>query len=163
MKSFYSCLDVGCSKLVTQQLQHLANNAMAKDLGGSVVFYTAEDPVTMGRQAVIHSKIMEDDRIDGVIFFRMAQFCYDGAFNFAFLRELIGRGLEVHFTREKISIRTAEDLTERFEMLTMFEYGNSPRLSALDDTLRDMGVVDRAGGGWGVVPQADRDVLVEQT
>ena len=49
----------------------------------------------------------------------MAQFCYDGAFNFSFLREMIDRGIEVHFTREKISIRTPEDLAERFEMLNV--------------------------------------------
>ena len=41
----------------------------------------------------------------------------------------------------------------------MFEYGNSPRLSALDDALRDMAVVDKAAGGHGVIPQSDRTAL----
>jgi hypothetical protein len=122
MKSFYSCLDNGCSNTLTQAMQHTINGQMATDNFGTVVFYTAEDRETLGHQSVMRSKIMERPAIDGIVYLRLYQFCYSGTFDFGFLMELLDNGYEVHFSREKLSIQHRDQLDELYETLKVFEF-----------------------------------------
>lgn len=122
MKGYYSCLDIGCSDLVTQPIQHLVNGTMAERLGGRVVFYTAEDPETLATQLIIRDKIAENEAIDGIIFFRLKQFAYGPSFNFRFLRELLEMGREVHFAREALSLTNLADLDRTAETLLAYDH-----------------------------------------
>ena len=122
MKSFYSCLDLGCGNILTQAMQHTINGKMASDRGGKVIFYTAEDTDTLGQQSVIRSKISEQPPIDGIVYLRLHQFSYSGEFDFEFLSELLKKGYEVHFAREKISIVDQSQLDEMYETLKAFDY-----------------------------------------
>lgn len=121
MKSFYSVLDNGCSNTLTQAMQHTINGQMAADHDGTIVFYTAEDRDTLGYQSVMRSKVMEKPPIDGIVYLRLYQFCYSGKFDFEFLTDLIENGYEVHFSREKVSIASKEDLEDIYGTLKIFE------------------------------------------
>lgn len=122
MKSFYSCIDIGCSDLVTQPIQHLVNAGTAAGNGGKITFYTSEDPATLASQSVLRSKLHELRGLDGIVFFRLAQFCHSGQMNFALLQDIVDQGLEVHFSREGVSIFDRRDLNAKFFDLYLFDY-----------------------------------------
>lgn len=119
-KVYLSCIDVIKTDALTQPIQHLVNADYAQSIGGKIVFYTAEDPLTRGSHSVVRACI-RDASYDGVIFFRMNQFLDDGRFNFSALDELVKAGLEVHFARESLAIRTRTELLKLFPDLYCFE------------------------------------------
>lgn len=123
MKSYYSILDLSCLPLLTQPMQHVLNADMAKNLGGEVIFYTAEDPGTLVSQRIMREKLKEKPKVDGFIFLHLKQFFYGDTPHFAFLKKIISEGYEVHFTREKISIRSEAELTNQFSVL--YTYGHT--------------------------------------
>lgn len=117
LKSFYSCLDTRFIREVPQPLQHVVIAHFVAQLGGTVVFYTMEDVYSCDSHEVILGKVLEKPRIDGFVFFRIAQFYNGGRPNIEFLRMMLEHGYEVHFAREKISLRTAADLDRVFPLV----------------------------------------------
>jgi len=123
MKSFFSCVDTGYVKYAPQPLQHLANADKAKKCGGKITFYTGEDFETLESQNVIKTKIEEENlNINGIIFFTLKQFFYGRKLNFIFLRSILEKGYEVHFSRENISILNIEELYKIFPILYATKY-----------------------------------------
>jgi hypothetical protein len=117
MKAFYSVPDTASIREVPQPVQHLANGAQANRLGGEIVFYTMEDRYTLRSHEVIRGKLAERPGIDGVIFYRLAQFVHDGVADVATLRWILDRGYTIAFARERISIAGAADLDRLFPLL----------------------------------------------
>lgn len=117
MKAFYASLDLGCSSLVTQSLQHMAIGATATQKGGRVTYYLTESLETLVHQTFLRLKLKEMMPIDGLIFFRMQQFLYGGSFDYAFLGEILGQGIEVHFAREGFSLLNPADLDRAFPVI----------------------------------------------
>lgn len=114
---FYGVPDTGSVREIPQPIQHLANAAMAKQLDGEIVFYTMEDRYTLHTHEVIRGKLEERPAIDGVIFFRLAQFLRDGARGIATLRWILERGYAVAFSREQLAIRNRAELERLFPLL----------------------------------------------
>lgn len=117
MKAYYSVPDTASVRDVPQPVQHLANAAWARALGGEVVFYTMEDHYTLHTHEVIRGKIAERPAIDGVIFYRLAQFFHDGVANVAAMRWILERGYAIAFARERIEIADAAALDAMFPLL----------------------------------------------
>ena len=117
MKSYYSCLDVAFVKYVPQRLQHLAIADKAGKLDGQVSFYTMEDFKTLSKQLSLRAKLEEQPPIEGIIYFTLRQFCYGSGLDLKMLRLILGKGYEVHFAREDISIPDLESLDQVFPML----------------------------------------------
>lgn len=124
MKQFYSILDGGCVRLVTQAMQHLVNGDMAQKAGGKVVFYTAEDVETLTTHSVLKSKLRERPTVDGFVFFRMLQFGYGGAIDFGLISRILEQGYEIHFSRETFSLLGPDDLTLKFPEMKCYEHFN---------------------------------------
>ena len=122
MKNYYSWIDTAFVKYAPQPLQHLAANDQASRLGGKIVFYNAEDFETLSTHSVIKKKIEQKPKIDGVIFFTLKQFFNNGKLNFQFLKFIIERGYEVHFSRERVQIMSKEVLDELFPILYATQY-----------------------------------------
>jgi len=116
-KKFYSCLDTGVVDEVPQSAQHVLAAKMAEIAGGTVVFYTMEDVYTLKTQEVIQSKLNEKPDVNGIIFYRVHQFFYAPEFSFNLMARIIKLGLEIHFARERISIRTLDELEADFSLL----------------------------------------------
>lgn len=131
MKRFYSCLDAGFVSQLPQPVQHLANGDQAAKAGGKVIFYTAEDFESLKSQGVIRAKVEEKPEIEGIVFFRLYQFCYGGAPNFALMRRILSLGYELHFARENVSLPDLEALERFFPLLYSFAH-----LSARDGDRR---------------------------
>lgn len=117
MKAFYAVPDTASIREVPQPVQHLANGACARRLGGEVVFYTMEDHYTLRTHEVIRSKIAERPAVDGVIFYRLAQFFHDGVADVATMRWILERGYEIAFARERIAIRDRAELDRMVPLL----------------------------------------------
>ena len=117
-KTYYSNPDTASIKEVPQPVQHLAIANMAETVGGKIVFYTMEDFYTLATQEVIRQKLAPRPPATGVIFYRLSQF-YNGrpTPNIALMREFISAGYEIHFARERISIRSLAELESLFPVI----------------------------------------------
>lgn len=122
MKNYYSWIDTGFVKYVPQPLQHLAAHNHASQLGGKIVFYNAEDFETLSTHAVIKVKIEQKPAIDGIIFFTVKQFFNNGRLNFQFLKYILDRKYEIHFSRENVQILNPEMLDNLFPLLYATHY-----------------------------------------
>jgi hypothetical protein len=122
-----SCIAAVEGEAVTQAIQHLAISTFAKSIGGCITFYTAEDPLTLASQSLMRSTLQKQLPIDGVVFYRLKQFCHGGSFDFAFLQTILADGYEVHFAREHFSLRTGDDLAAKFSELYCYEMLQSGR------------------------------------
>jgi hypothetical protein len=114
---YYAVPDTGYVREVPQPLQHLANGDMAKRLGGEIVFYTMEDHYTLRSMEVILEKLAEGPAIDGVVFFRLAQFFDRGRLKLDLMRSILERGYTIAFARERMSIPDVAALRSMFPLL----------------------------------------------
>lgn len=119
MKKFYSFLDSGFILHCPQPLQHLVNSSMASKNSGLITFYGAEDIMTLSECKVLKSQLKKGSEINGIIFFSINQFRYSGSFDFKLIGQILDQDLEVHFSRENISIKNKVDLN-RMEPLIHF-------------------------------------------
>ena len=117
MKAFYSVPDTASVREVPQPVQHLAIGAQAARLGGEIAFYTMEDRYTLRTHEVIRGKLAEHPAIDGVIFYRLAQFFSGGAFDAVALREILVAGYAVGFARERIALADVAAFDRAFPLL----------------------------------------------
>ena len=131
-KVFYSCLDTGFIAEVPQPIQHQAVAEMAKQVGGSVVFYTMEDHYTLRTHEVLLTRLNEKPDISGVIFFRIGQFSYSDEPRTDVMTLLLERGLELHFARERISIYNKADLDRIFPFLYLANRLHNPSVRFYD-------------------------------
>lgn len=123
LKSYLSCLDdlSGLVDVLTAPIMHLVISNFAESIGGAIVFYTAEDPMTKRSQAQLRAILAKERTVDGIIFFRLKQFAYGDKFNFSLLSEMIEKGYEAHFAREGVSLRNKADLDAAFPELYCYE------------------------------------------
>lgn len=122
LKSFYSVLDIGCTSVTSQRGQHVIIADMAQQRGGKITFYTAEDPQFIERQYTLRARIRATTGIDGIVFFRLKQFAYGSAFDFAFMRDLLKGGYSLHFAREQFSIETLAELGSAYDTIYAFQH-----------------------------------------
>jgi hypothetical protein len=127
MKKFYSFLDTGFVKYVPQAMQHLTIRETAKKVGGRILFYFMEDTRTVVSQTALISKLsMMSSNADGIVFFSIYQFGYDEKFHIAIMRRILEMNLELHFSRENISICSVAQLEESTDFILLVT--NSQRL-----------------------------------
>ncbi len=107
---------------IPQPIQHLANNRMAEQVGGKTVFYLTEDGYTSATHEVIQARLKTSSKVAGVVFFRLAQFAAGGRFQIDVMRRLVEQGYELHFARERVSIRTLADAEEAGRKLITFAW-----------------------------------------
>ncbi len=121
---YYSVLDTGFTKLLPQAQQNLiARDYATSALGGTVAFYWTEDVLTLKSMDLVRKNIHGPFKeCKGLIFFRLWQFCYNGKFNYPLLIELLENNLEVHFAREKLSIRNLDELEKVKPIITTYTY-----------------------------------------
>ena len=122
MKSYYSCLDCASVRQIPQPLQHLAIADKADKLGGTVVFYTAEEFETLASQEIMRMKVAEAPEMAGVIFFTLRQFGYGGHLNLEFLESMLAQGYEVHFAREDLSLLNEAELDSCYPLLFAYDH-----------------------------------------
>jgi hypothetical protein len=118
MKQFYSCIDVTLT--TPQPEQHELSRRKAVKEGGQIVFYGAEEYRVRRQQPFILNKLSRTSGIDGVIFFSIDQFCYGDRFNLRLLLDILRSRVSVHFSREDISYRTVDEVTENFIALSAY-------------------------------------------
>lgn len=121
---YYAVLDTGFTKLLPQAHQNLiARDYATTFLNGIVGFYWTEDMLTLKSMDLVRKNLTGSFKgCKGLIFFRLWQFCYNGKFNFAVLKEVLNNNLEVHFAREKISIRSLGELEKIRPLITTYYY-----------------------------------------
>jgi hypothetical protein len=120
VKAFYSVPDTASVREVPQPVQHLAIAGQATRLGGEVVFYTMEDHYTLRTHEVIRGKLAAQPAIDGVIFYRLAQFFAAGTLDGATLQWILERGYAIAFARERIVLADAAALDRAFPLLATY-------------------------------------------
>ena len=108
--------------MVSQKVQLLVMSKMAEDLGGKIVYYTAEDFYkTLASQAVIREKVNQKQKFSGVIFYRLQQFNYGDRFNFEMLEHILKSGYEVHFAQDIFSVYTLDEFHQNYCLFSLFE------------------------------------------
>jgi hypothetical protein len=120
VKSFYSCID--STLIVPQPVQHLVIRDYATKVGGSIVFYGAEEAKTRESQAFVRAKLKRTPGIDGVCFFTFHQFRYGQQLNIDLLQYILSLNLEIHFAREALSINSIEELDRAFAFIYSIDY-----------------------------------------
>lgn len=124
VKQFYSCTDV--TMPAPQPEQHLAANKKASLENGQIISYGAEDIINFKNQMFILDKVQKIIKnIDGVVFFTVDQFCYSETINLKLLKNLIDHKLEVHFSRENISIYNPNDFEKIADSLLSYFFARS--------------------------------------
>jgi len=103
--------------MVPQPVQHVVIADAARRAGGAIVFYTMEDHYTTSTHEVVLKKLEEQPSIDGIVFFRLAQFFHDGRPQFRILRQIVAAGYVVIFARERLVIATEAELEGAFPLL----------------------------------------------
>ncbi|HTX02976.1 MAG TPA: hypothetical protein VMD07_04795 [Candidatus Acidoferrales bacterium] len=119
---YYAVPDTSYVREVPQPLQHLANGDMAKRLGGEIVFYTMEDHYTLRSMEVILGKLADKPAIDGVVFFRLAQFFDGGRLQLGLMRKILELGYSVAFARERMSIPDVATLRSMYPLMWSCAY-----------------------------------------
>ena len=127
MKSFYSCIDAGF--VAPSSLQHLAIREMAQKMGGKITFYGSEEAKTLRTQGFMRSKLQRLDGIDGICFFSFHQFRYGSKIDWELLKMILGRGLEIHFAREGLSLMSLKDLEDKYTFLYSIDYTLRPEIA----------------------------------
>ncbi len=118
-KAYYSCLDMTCIRIAPQAVQHLVINQFAEKLGGKVSFYTAENTHTRESHEVILAKVNERPAVDGLIYYRLAQFLSPAKGPaLEVMRAIMAAGYELHFAVDKVSLLKPADLDAFFPMLS---------------------------------------------
>ncbi len=140
MKDFYSCIDV--SLVVPQPVQHLVIRDYAAKVGGKIVFYGAEENKTRETQSFIRAKLKKTPGIQGVCFFTFHQFRYGAALNLNLLKFILSLGLEIHFAREALSIRSFADLERLYTFIFSIDY--TLRRDASAEWVRFLGTIETA-------------------
>jgi len=130
MNRFFSYIDIYLD--APQSLQHLAIREYTKCEGAAVVFYGSEDHLTLPRQLFLRSKLERLKDIDGICFFSFHQFRRGDGVDWDLLKQILSKGWEVHFARERFSVRSLKSLQDAYFFL-----------HAVDFTLRD-----GTGRGW---------------
>lgn len=120
MKSYYSCIDA--SFVTPASLQHLCIREMAQKVGGKVVFYGSEEAKTLRSQGFMRSKLARLTDVDGVFFFSFHQFRNGDAIDWDLMKQILSKGLEIHFAREKLSFLNLSDLAQHFTFLYSVDY-----------------------------------------
>jgi len=121
-RRYYAVPDTSYVREVPQPLQHLANGDMAKRLGGEIVFYTMEDHYTLRSMEVILGKLADKPEIDGVVFFRLAQFFDAGRLQVDLIRRILDLGYSIAFARERLSIPDAAALRSMYPLIWSCAY-----------------------------------------
>lgn len=116
-KAFYANLDSVSVRQTPQPLQHQAIAQYAAQQGGKVIYYIMEEWYTLASQEVLRQKVAEKPAVAGFVFFRLAQFYYDGKPKISLMSEMLERGLELHFARERISIRSKAELEAQVPLI----------------------------------------------
>jgi hypothetical protein len=119
---YYAVPDTSYVREVPQPIQHLANGDMAKRLGGEIVFYTMEDHYTLRSMEVILEKLAEKPAIDGVVFFRLAQFFDHGRLQLDLMRRILDLGYSIAFARERLSVPDSGTLRTMFPLMWSCAY-----------------------------------------
>jgi hypothetical protein len=120
MKSFYSCIDAFLS--APQPEQHLVIREKAKKEGGGITFYGAEEYRSAPVQSFILPKLKRTAGLDGVVFFTLNQFRYADKLNVKLMREILDLGMEMHFAREDISLRSRDELERWLAFLLVVDF-----------------------------------------
>ena len=110
LKAYYANLDSSSVRQIPQALQHQAVAQYASQLGGKIVYYIMEEWYTRATMEILQQKVSEGPPVAGFIFFRIAQFFSEDKPNISLMADVLKRGFEIHFVRERISIRDAEEL-----------------------------------------------------
>ncbi len=121
-KAFYSCVDTASIRTMPQPLQHLAIGAMAERAGGKIVSYLGEEPYTLVSHEVLLARLKTSSPVHGVVFMRLAQFVRGDRIHIDVMRRLIEQGYELHFARERVSIRTLEEAREACRKLYIWDW-----------------------------------------
>lgn len=122
MKKFYSFLDASLIEHCPQPLQHLANSNMAAKNQGLITFYGAEDIITVKDSKVLKAQLSKDSDLEGIVFFSINQFRFDGILKLELIREVLNKNLEIHFSRENLSIKNIQDLEQQLPLLVFLNY-----------------------------------------
>lgn len=120
MKAFYSCIDATLP--APQPEQHLVIREKARKEGGAITFYGAEEYRSVGVQSFILPKLKRTGGLDGVVFFTLNQFRYSESLNVKLMLAILELGLEIHFAREDVSLRSRGDLERCLDFLLVVDY-----------------------------------------
>lgn len=132
MKAFYSCIDALLP--APQPEQHLVIREKARKEGGAITFYGAEEYRSAGAQSFILPKLRRTEGLQGVVFFTLNQFRYSGKLNVPLMAAILDDGLELHFAREDVSLRSRADLERWLPFLIVVDY--TKRRDASDEWRR---------------------------
>ena len=117
MKNFFSFPDTRSVDKIPQGIQHLIIGDMARQCGGQVTFYSMENTLTLDSHQILISKIHSKPNIDGFIFLTTEQIFKNMNRGTKIMNLLLQNNWEAHFSIEKISLKSKDDLEELFPLL----------------------------------------------
>ena len=119
-KTFLAYVDIAITEIISQKNQTKLMKDYLKKTNGDIVFYSAENHLTIETLRLLEAKISEKIKINGIIFYSALQFSYSGKFLFNTAKKILNNNYELYFVREDIKIANIKELDKIKIALKMF-------------------------------------------
>ncbi len=124
MKEYFFWMDSNIIRYIPQPAQRILAQHYIEKNNGKIVYYSAEELIATPKQLGLREKLTRTKEINGFIFFTIKQFGYQEEFDFILMKNMLNKGLELHFAREEYSILNLKELEEKFNWLYLYFYSN---------------------------------------
>ena len=119
-KTFLAYVDIAITEIISQKNQTKLMKDYLKEINGDIVFYSTENHLTIETMRLLESKISENIKINGIIFYSVLQFSYSGKFLFKIAKKILDNNYELYFVREDIKIKNTKALDKMKISLNIF-------------------------------------------
>ncbi len=119
-KTFLAYVDVTISEIVSQKNQQILMKDYLSRNNAEIVFYSTESYLTIETLRLLESKVSENIKLSGIIFYSALQFSYSGNFLFKTAKKILRNNYEIFFVREDIQIKSIKNLNNLKTSLKIF-------------------------------------------
>ena len=119
-KTFLAYVDVTISEIISQKNQQILMKDYLSRNNAEIVFYSTESYLTIETLRLLESKVSENIKLNGIIFYSALQFSYSGNFLFKTAKKILRNNYEIFFVREDIQIKSIKNLNNLKTSLKIF-------------------------------------------
>lgn len=124
MKEYFFWMDSKFVIHVPQPAQRILAEAYVKKIEGEIIYYSAEELISVPEQLGLREKITRSSNINGFIFFTLKQFSYGGKLDYDLILKMLKMPYELHFVREQYALYDLADFENKFTRLHFYDYSS---------------------------------------
>jgi hypothetical protein len=121
IKNYHSWLEISIGSIISQPMQRILCNDLAKRLNGRVVFELGEDVEFKSYNLQLRNMLKSKLNVNGFIFLRLEQFVIEKNLNIRLISEILNQKYELHFVKQNLSLFNINDLKKNINDLIIFD------------------------------------------